>query len=70
MIKDDKTMTKHRVKVQFNDPPEDHYVEVIGHLFGPYTEKMKVVQEEFIKECGDDVTFLAGNKVGRVFVTL
>jgi len=70
MIKDDKTMTKHRVKVQFNDPPEDHYVEVIGHLLGPYTEKMKVLQEEFIKELGDEVTLYAGDKVARVFVTI
>lgn len=46
-------MTKHKIKVQFNDPPEDQYIEIIGHLLGPYTEKMIAVQEEFVKELGD-----------------
>ena len=37
IIKDDKSMTKHRIKIQFNDPPEAYYAEIIYHLLGPYT---------------------------------
>jgi len=40
IIKDDKSMTKHRIKIQFNEPPESYYGEFIYHLLGPYTEKM------------------------------
>lgn len=41
IIDEDKTMTKHRVKIQFNDPPEAYYAEILYHLLGPFTEKMK-----------------------------
>lgn len=40
IINEDKSMTKHRIKIQFNDPPESYYAEIIYHLLGPFTEKM------------------------------
>jgi hypothetical protein len=40
IIKDDKSMTKHRIKIQFNEPPESYYAELMYHLLGPFTEKM------------------------------
>ena len=41
ILKDDKSMTKHRIKIQFNEPPESYYGELIYHLLGPFTEKMQ-----------------------------
>ena len=70
LIKDDKTMTKHKVRVQFNEPPEDQYIQVIGHVLGPYTEKMRAEQDEYIKDLGNEVSFYAGDKIGRIYLTL
>lgn len=40
ILKDDKTMAKKRIKIQFNEPPESYYADIFFHLFGPFTEKM------------------------------
>lgn len=40
ILSEDKSMTKHRIKIQFNDPPEAYYGEIIYHLLGPYTDRM------------------------------
>ena len=40
LIKEDKRMTKHKVKLQFNEPTEDHFLEGCVHILGPVTEKL------------------------------
>ena len=40
ILKDDKTMAKKRIKIQFNEPPESYHADIFFHLFGPFTEKM------------------------------
>jgi hypothetical protein len=49
-------MTKHRIKLQFNDPPEAYYGEMIYHLLGPYTEQMIGQTAKFKKELGSAVS--------------
>ena len=39
-LKDNNKITKHSIKVKFNDPSEDHFIDVIAHFLGPYTEKI------------------------------
>lgn len=40
ILQEDKSMTKHRIKIQFNDPPEAYYAEILYHLLGPFTDRM------------------------------
>jgi len=68
IIKDDKSMTKHRVKIQFNEPPESYYAELIYHLLGPYTEKMNAETADFAKEI--DLKEKAGAKSAKVYATV
>jgi len=61
-------MTKHRVKIQFNEPPESYYAELIYHLLGPYTEKMNAETADFAKEI--DLKEKAGAKSAKVYATV
>lgn len=38
LIEKDKSMTRHKVQIKFNEPPEQNYVHAKFHLFGPFTE--------------------------------
>lgn len=67
LIKDDKSMTKHRIKIQFNEPPESYYGELIYHLLGPFTEKMIKETDDFVKEI--DLKEAPGAKTAKVFLT-
>lgn len=69
LLAEDKSMTKHRLKIQFNDPPEAYYAEVIAHLFGPFTDKMIAADEAFVKELGDELKEPPGPK-SHVFFQL
>lgn len=61
-------MTKHRIKIQFNEPPESYYAELMYHLLGPFTEKMNAQSAEFEKEI--DLKESAGTKSAKVFATM
>lgn len=50
ILKDDKSMTKHRIKIQFNEPPESYYGEIIYHILGPFTDKMEKESDKFFQE--------------------
>jgi hypothetical protein len=63
-------MTKHRVKVQFNDPPEAYWAEVIYHILGPFTEKMKTETNGFIQELGSEIVSKPGEKTANIFLTM
>ena len=67
-LKEDKTLTKHQFKVQFNDPPPDHYIEAIGNVFGPYNEEMIGLKNEFRQELGDELASFPGQAVTDIFV--
>lgn len=45
-------MTKHRIKIQFNDPPEAYYAEILYHLLGPFTDRMAQETLDFKHELG------------------
>ena len=61
-------MTKHRIKIQFNEPPESYYGELIYHLLGPFTDKMNKESLAFEKEIAlkED----PGAKTAKVYLTL
>lgn len=63
-------MTKHRMKIQFNDPPESYYAEILMHLLGPFTEKMIAESNEFKQELGAELNEPAGEKAANVFMRL
>lgn len=69
ILNDDKSMTKHRIKIQFNDPPEAYYAEILYHLLGPYTEKMKGETKSFITELGDEFKEPPGEKSAHIYFT-
>ena len=62
-------MTKHRVKIQFNDPPEAYYAEAAFHLMGPFTEKMIVEGREFEKSL-PDYDQVPGQDYGEVYFAI
>jgi len=68
ILKEDKSMTKHRIKIQFNEPPESYYGELIYHLLGPFTEKMNKESIAFEKEIAlkED----PGAKTAKVYLTM
>lgn len=68
IIKEDKTLNTHKIKIQINEPSPDHYLEVITHLLGPHTEKMVAISDEYIKELGDDVSLHPGKKVDKIYM--
>lgn len=70
IINEDKSMTKHRIKIQFNDPPESYYAEIIYHLLGPFTEKMIEEDKQFCGELGDAFKESPGEKTAHVFLCL
>lgn len=41
---------------------------MVGHLLGPYTEKMNGVRDEFIKELGNEVSMFTGQNVAKVYM--
>ena len=68
ILKDDKSMTKHRIKIQFNEPPESYYGELIYHLLGPFTEKMNKATDEFVKEIA--LKEAPGAKTAKIYATV
>lgn len=38
LLHEDQTMTKHKVKIQFNEPVDAYHIEITVHPFGPFTE--------------------------------
>lgn len=70
IIKEDNEMTKHRIKLQFNDPPESYYAEMIYHLLGPYTEKMIGETNKFKNEISADLWGNAGQKTAEIYLDL
>jgi hypothetical protein len=68
MIKEDKTLTKHQIKIQFNDPPPDHYIEVIGNVLGPFNEEMIKVKNDFKASLGNELSVFTGDKVTDVYM--
>lgn len=68
ILKDDKSMTKHRIQIKFNEPPESYYGEILYHILGPFTEKMEAQCEAFCKEI--DYKEAPGAKTAKMFATL
>lgn len=68
ILKEDKSMTKHRIQIKFNEPPESYYGEMIYHLLGPFTEKMNEQCEAFCKEV--NLQELPGAKTAKIFFTV
>ena len=50
LLKEDKSMTKHRIQFKFNDPNESYYTDLILHILGPFTEKMNAKCKAFCEE--------------------
>lgn len=68
ILEDDKSMTKHRIKVQFNDPPESYYAELYYHFLGPFTHKMDQESDKFFKEL--KIVEPPGAKTGKIYFDL
>ena len=68
MIKEDKTLTKHKIKIQFNDPPPDHYIEAIGNILGPFNEEMIKVKNDYKASLGNELSVFPGDKVTDVYM--
>lgn len=62
-------MTKHKIKLQFNEPSEDHYIEGYVHCLGPVTDKLQAESLEFKAELGNDVSLFSG-KVADIYLTV
>ena len=54
-LAENKKMTKHRVKLQFNDPQDAYYVETKLHLLGPFTEQLQAETKAFVDSLGDKI---------------
>lgn len=67
IIKEDQKMTKHKLKIQFNEPPETNYLEAKVHIMGPHTEKMIALNDQFDKEIFDDKSMIPGPKVMKFY---
>lgn len=63
-------MTKHRIKIQFNDPPEAYYAEILYHLLGPFTDRMAQETLDFKHELGGALKEAPGEKTANVFLTV
>lgn len=62
ILQENKTMTKHSVKVQFNEPQEAYFAEMIYHCLGPYTSKVSAEADQYVSELGGALAESAGSK--------
>ena len=60
-------MTKHRLRISFNDPPEAYNAEITVHFLGPYTDKFDAAADEYIKEARPELPL--GTKHLNIFFT-
>ena len=51
------TMTKHKMKIQFNEPSDQHFLELKFHALGPHTAKMNAEMKEFRKSLAVEPTW-------------
>ena len=68
LLKEDKSMTKHRIQIKFNDPNESYYGDFVFHMLGPFTEKLDAKCEAFCKEIKYKEE--PGAKTAKIFATL
>ena len=60
MIKADKSLSKHRFSIGFNEPPEAYIVDMEYHFCGPVTQNMLQKAHGFRENLGSDLKELPG----------